>query len=205
MFANATATTCLCRRVINSHTQALNRSLRRPATRMIPCAPCTKSFRKYVSPRLVMPSNCTRPPLDLWPGTSPSEVANWRPFLNACALPTVPRIAVAMTGPTPARRVSRRQTSDCVASPARLGLSGASCRLSSKHQEPSALIRETVDGTQLLSGLAGEPRYSPTRRAMIIASNMTPMTASNTDSIRATGLRATISPYPNVVSVVKLK
>ena len=44
-----------------------------------------------------------------------------------------------------------------------------------------------------------------TRRATVIATYSTPVAASSVAIMRAAGFTATTSPYPNVVSVVRLK
>src|SRR4029077_16990075 len=62
--------------------------------------------RKYLLPRLLMPSNFCLPPVEYSPGTIPIQAARFRPFRKALALPTAPIRAVAVTGPTPGISVS---------------------------------------------------------------------------------------------------
>src|SRR6266446_2802275 len=66
--------------------------------------------RKYLLPRLLMPSNFCLPPVVYSPGTIPIQAASFRPFGNALALPTAAIRAVAVTGPTPGISVSRWQS-----------------------------------------------------------------------------------------------
>src|SRR5512141_745390 len=68
-----------------------------------------KSLRKYLLPRLLMPSNFCLPPVEYSPGTIPIQADSFRPFPNALALPTAAIRAVAVTGPTPGISVSRCQ------------------------------------------------------------------------------------------------
>ena len=73
-------------------------------------APMTSRVLRYGSPRLVMCPSRVLPPLEYWRGTSPSQAANWRPFLKSWPLPTVATKADAVMGPMP-RRVCTRQAS----------------------------------------------------------------------------------------------
>src|SRR5271169_5659892 len=75
------------------------------------CAPCTKSLRKYLFPRLLVLVSVCLPPLECSPGTTPHQAANPRPFLNAAPLPIAAIVAVAITGPIPGIATSRRQGS----------------------------------------------------------------------------------------------
>src|ERR1700745_4384828 len=40
------------------------------------CAPKTKSFRRYLFPRLLVPVSCCLPPLECSPGTTPNQAAD---------------------------------------------------------------------------------------------------------------------------------
>src|SRR6202167_837870 len=71
--------------------------------------------RKYLLPRLLMPSNFCLPPVEYSPGTTPIQADSARPFPNVLALPTAAIRAVAVTGPTPGISVSRWQASFCLA------------------------------------------------------------------------------------------
>ena len=74
-------------------------------------APCTKSLRKYLLPRLLMPSNFCLPPVEYSPGTIPIQTDSFLPFPKALPWPTAAIRAVAVTGPTPGISVSRWQAS----------------------------------------------------------------------------------------------
>ena len=74
-------------------------------------ASCTNSLRKYLLPRLLMPSNFCLPPVVNSRGTIPIQVDRSRPFPNALPFPIAPIKAVAVTGPTPGIVVSRWQAS----------------------------------------------------------------------------------------------
>ncbi len=65
------------------------------------CAPCTKSLRRYLFPRLLVPVSFCLPPVECSPGTTPSQAENPRPFLNAAPLPMAATVAVAVIGPIP--------------------------------------------------------------------------------------------------------
>jgi hypothetical protein len=79
------------------------------------CAPRTKSFRRYLFPRLLVPVSCCLPPLECSPGTTPNQAANPRPFLKAAPLPMAAMVAVAITGPMPGIAIRRRQGSSSLA------------------------------------------------------------------------------------------
>src|SRR5579862_9837302 len=51
------------------------------------CAPCTKSFRRYLFPRLLVPVSFCLPPVECSPGTTPSQAENPRPFLRTTTSP----------------------------------------------------------------------------------------------------------------------
>src|ERR1700688_596671 len=111
LLANATTTTFWCVRPSSCASQSL-----RPGACFCLCcstlrAPCTKSLRKYLLPRLLMPSNFCLPPLECSPGTIPIQADSARPFPKALPLPIAPIKAVAVTGPTPGISVSRWQAS----------------------------------------------------------------------------------------------
>src|ERR1035438_9943305 len=65
------------------------------------CAPCTKSLRRYLFPRLLVPVSFCLPPVECSPGTTPSQAAKPRPFLKAAPLPMAAIVAVAVIGPIP--------------------------------------------------------------------------------------------------------
>src|SRR2546428_469074 len=66
------------------------------------------SVRRYVSPRLLMPSRRSLPPEESWRGTKPNHAASWRPFLNVFASPILATSALAVIGPIPGIASSRR-------------------------------------------------------------------------------------------------
>jgi hypothetical protein len=64
-------------------------------------APCTSSFRKYLLPRLLIPSSFSLPPVEYSAGTSPSQAEKLRALRNSTPLPIAETIAVAVSGPMP--------------------------------------------------------------------------------------------------------
>ncbi len=60
-------------------------------------APWINTVRSYGSPRLLMPSSRTRPPVPLCRGTRPSQATNSRPDLNTCASPIVASVQLKYT------------------------------------------------------------------------------------------------------------
>jgi len=64
-------------------------------------APWINNILRYVSPRLLIPSNQFLPPLLCCLGVNPNQAAISRPRLNCLPSPTAQRMAVAMTGPMP--------------------------------------------------------------------------------------------------------
>src|SRR6202166_4966591 len=111
LLAKATTTTFWCVRANSCANQSF-----RPGVCLCLCcstlrAPCTNSLRKYLFPRLLMPSSFFLPPLEFSPGTIPIQSDSARPFPKALPLPIAPIKAVAVTGPTPGISVSRWQAS----------------------------------------------------------------------------------------------
>jgi hypothetical protein len=97
LFAIATTATFLGRRVASWVSHSGGDLLLVSTER----APRISSVRRYLSPRLLIPSNRTRPPVPVCRGTNPSQVANSRPDLKAFASPSVATAAVALSSPTP--------------------------------------------------------------------------------------------------------
>jgi len=64
-------------------------------------APWTNKARAYRSPRLLIPSRRSLPPLPCWRGTRPRAAANCRPLGNWRPSPKVSSTAVAVSGPMP--------------------------------------------------------------------------------------------------------
>src|SRR3981081_3137866 len=111
LLAKATTTTFWCVRPNSCANQLL-----RPGACLCRCcstlrAPCTKSLRKYLLPRLLMPSNFCLPKAEYSPGTITIQADRFGPFLKVLPLPTAATRAVAVTGPTPGISVSRWQAS----------------------------------------------------------------------------------------------
>ena len=101
LLANATVATCVRLRDVRLTSHVL-----RPEDCLVfcsstVCAPCTKSFRRYLFPRLLVPVSFCLPPVECSPGTTPSQAANPRPFLKAAPLPMAATVAVAVIGPIP--------------------------------------------------------------------------------------------------------
>src|ERR1700755_499435 len=95
LLAKATVATCLRLRALRLASHVL-----RPEDCFVRCsstvwAPRTKSFRRYLFPRLLVPVSCCLPPVECSPGTTPSQAANPRPFLKAAPLPMAAIVAVA--------------------------------------------------------------------------------------------------------------
>ena len=57
------------------------------------------------------------PPVEYWLGVKPIQAANWRPFLNSRALPTVATMASAVVGPMPRIFIRRCAGSQSLADP----------------------------------------------------------------------------------------
>src|SRR6478672_1739149 len=74
-------------------------------------APWMNSIRRYLFPRLLMPSNFSLPPVVCCLGTSPSQAPKSRPRLNAAPSPTAATRAVALSTPTPGIVTNRRAVS----------------------------------------------------------------------------------------------
>src|ERR1700745_2295743 len=78
LLANATVATCL-----RLHVTRLVSHVLRPTDCLVlcsstVCAPCTKSFRRYLFPCLLIPVSFCLPPVECSPGTTPSQAANPR-------------------------------------------------------------------------------------------------------------------------------
>ena len=78
LFARATAAIFGLRRPATRANHPSARSGRRLRLSSTERAPWISNVRKYVSPRLLMPSRFVLPPEEFWRGTSPSHAANWR-------------------------------------------------------------------------------------------------------------------------------
>ena len=150
LLAIATVATCLRLRAVRLASHVL-----RPEDCLVlcsstECAPCTKSFRRYLFPRLLVPVSFCLPPVECSPGTTPSQAANPRPFLKAAPLPMAAIVAVAVIGPMPGIATSRLQgssspamrtisLSDSSICPCRYCISNRSC-VSSTRNAPDSLL-----------------------------------------------------------------
>ena len=101
LLANATVATCLRLRAVRSVSHLLRPTACFVLCCSTVCAPRTKSFRRYLFLRLLVPVSCCLPPVECSPGTTPSQAANPRPFLKAAPLPMAAIVAVAIKGPMP--------------------------------------------------------------------------------------------------------
>src|ERR1700719_2783627 len=111
LLASATVATCLRLRDTRLASHVL-----RPEDCLVlcsstECAPCTKSFRRYLFPRLLVPVSFCLPPVECSPGTTPNQAENPRPFLKAAPLPMAAIMAVAVIGPMPGIATRRLQGS----------------------------------------------------------------------------------------------
>src|SRR6185312_11604943 len=78
-------------------------------------APCTSSLRRYLLPRLLIPSRRGLPPVVIWRGTKPSQAARSRPRANVAASPIAAARAVAFNTPIPGMLAKRRAASSVLA------------------------------------------------------------------------------------------
>src|SRR5579863_2558143 len=101
LLANATVATCGRLREVRPTNHVLRLVLCLVFCSSTVCAPCTKSLRRYLFPRLLVPVSFCLPPVECSPGTTPSHAENPRPFLKAAPLPMAATVAVAVIGPIP--------------------------------------------------------------------------------------------------------
>ena len=101
LLAKATVATCLRLRALRLASHVLRPEDCFVLCSSTVCAPRTKSFRRYLFPRLLVPVSFCLPPVECSPGTTPSQAANPRPFLKAAPLPMAAIVAVAIKGPMP--------------------------------------------------------------------------------------------------------
>jgi hypothetical protein len=130
LLANAQATTLECRRLSRPRVQAPSRSVRRSICRMTARAPWTRSRLRFLSPRLLMPSNVGLPPVLYWRGTNPIDAANWRAEANCRASPNSVASTLAVIGPMPGIASRRWPRS-----------SSRSCRINSRSTSPTCSAR----------------------------------------------------------------
>lgn len=108
LLASATTATLGCARASSLCSQRPSLvvcSLSRPITAR---APCTSRYRRYLLPRLVIPSSFGLPPVVAWRGTSPSQAEKSRPPRKPSAVLTAATRAVAVSGPIPGTSAPRR-------------------------------------------------------------------------------------------------
>ena len=101
LLASATVATCLRLRDVRLTSHVLKPEDCLVFCSSTVCAPCTKSLRRYLFPRLLVPVSFCLPPVECSPGTTPSQAENPRPFLKAAPLPMAATVAVAVIGPIP--------------------------------------------------------------------------------------------------------
>src|ERR1700740_1878146 len=82
LLANATVATCLRLRDMRLASHILRKEVCFVLCSSTECAPWTKSFRRYLFPRLLVPVSFCLPPVECSPGTTPSQAAKPRPFLK---------------------------------------------------------------------------------------------------------------------------
>src|ERR1700745_3824738 len=84
LLAKATVATCLRLRALRLASHVLRPKDCFVLCSSTVCAPRTKSFRRYLFPRLLVPVSCCLPPVECSPGTTPSQAANPRALLEGC-------------------------------------------------------------------------------------------------------------------------
>src|ERR1700758_2264036 len=115
-------------------------------------------LRRYGFPRLLMPRSLALPPVDHCRGTSPSQAANSRPFLNAAPFPIADMTAVDTNGPTPGICCNRTQLGSlfAICSSSVLRLSICSCRpFHSCHKKSTRRRMAGLNLTSAFSRISG--------------------------------------------------
>ena len=140
-------------------------------------APWMSIFRKYLLPRLVIPSKRGLPPVVACRGTSPSQAARSRPRANVFAPPTAATSAVALSAPMPGMVVSRRAASSRLASAANSASNAEILSSSASHRVSMSSIRSWI------RALSSPPpcRRSSVTRSLSLArpcGKMTPRSSS---------------------------
>jgi hypothetical protein len=152
LLANATVATCLRLRALRPASHILRPEDCFVLCSSTVCAPKTKSFRRYLFPRLLVSVSCCLPPVECSPGTTPNQAANPRPFLKAAPLPMAAIVAVAIKGPIPGIATRRLHGSSSLAMRT-ISLSDSSicrCRYCISHSSWVSSTRNAPDS--LLSG-----------------------------------------------------
>src|SRR6266567_953894 len=85
LLAAAVTTTLIGARVSNVSSHEPNGDRSRLTRRTADRAPCTRSLRRYLFPRLLIPNSLAFPPVECCRGTSPSQEENSRPLWKAAA------------------------------------------------------------------------------------------------------------------------
>ncbi len=138
LFAKATAAIFLLRLPIKFISQLTGFSLCL-TNQITALAPRIINVRRYVSPRLLIPSNTCLPPLEFCLGINPSHAANCRPFLNSLTSPTVTTMTLAVIGPNLGITVNLRTASFSLQSCRIKTSSSSTCRSISFRLSTSAL------------------------------------------------------------------
>src|ERR1700761_1776625 len=95
LLAAAVTTTLIGARVSSVSSHGPNGDRSRFTRKTADRAPCTRSLRRYLFPRLLMPNSLALLPVECCRGTSPSHEENSRPLWKAAPLPVAAPIAVA--------------------------------------------------------------------------------------------------------------
>lgn len=108
LLASATTTVLRCRRVRRPRSHAPSGVWLRASDGKAALAPWIKSVRRYLLPRLEMPSSLGLPPVEYCRGTIPSHAPRSRALPNAEPSPTAATSAVALRAPIPGIDAKRR-------------------------------------------------------------------------------------------------
>ena len=132
-------------------------------------APWISSLRRYLLPRLLMPSSRGLPPVVICRGTSPSQAARSRPRANVPALPIAAASAVAFSTPIPGMVASRRAASSVFARTANSSSKAAIRRSRSAHSARRSYTKVRIRGLR-----ATQARWSlpPSSSATSACSNL---------------------------------
>src|SRR5271156_3578990 len=114
-------------------------------------APWISSLRRYLLPRLVMPTSRGLPPVVTWRGTSPSQAARSRPRAKLCPSPMAATNAVAFSTPIPGIVASRRAAGSLRARAANSLSKAAIRRSSSRHSARISSTSQRIRGLSVVS------------------------------------------------------
>lgn len=142
--ASATTTVLECALASRPRNHCPSRVLLRLKVGKAARAPWISILRKYLLPRLVMPSRRGLPPVVACRGTSPSHAARLRPRAKVSASPTAATSAVALSAPIPGMLVSRRAASSRFASTANSASNAAILSSSASYRVSMSSIRSWI-------------------------------------------------------------